>query len=196
LLGTGILSHEKEMIVADRLMGPDMFSGWGVRTLSENETAYQPMDYQRGAVWPHENGYMASEMAKLGLSENAHRIFEGMLSTARFRPDSRLPELFCGFARGRNEAPIRYPVACVPQAWAAGCWFQMLFGMINVELDGLHNKLIVRAPALPAWLGTVTITGLKVADSEIDLEFTPTDSGKTQCRVTRQFGEVEVVFES
>ena len=192
LLGTGILSREAEVKVAERLMHEDMFSGWGIRTLAASEKAYDPDDYQVGAVWPHDNGFAAAAMPALGKPELAHSIFAAMFDTARCHADLRLPELFCGHKRVAGEPPVPYQVACVPQAWAAGCWFHMLSGMINIVPDALCGRLRIVSPAVPAWLGAVHVTGLRVGDAEIDLEFTPGGDGKTSCRVTRKVGDIDI----
>lgn len=146
LLSTGILPRERAKAVAERLLKPDMFTGFGIRTLSSAEKAYQPMDYQVGSVWPHDNGFAVAGMAKLGLEEEAHQVLRALSDVAISQPDKRLPELFCGFERGDSKAPVPYPVACVPQVWAAGSILHMV------------NALIKRN-AVPQWLGKVELIG-------------------------------------
>jgi glycogen debranching enzyme len=194
LLGTGILSRERELEVADRLLEKDMFSGWGIRTLSSSELAYQPMDYQLGSVWPHDSGFCAAQMPKIGRANHAHSIMRGLFDAAKQSPDYRLPELFCGFERESSSAPVRYPVACVPQAWAAGCWLHMMAGCMNIDVDGLSNRVTISAPRLPIWLGTVTVRCLKVGDCELDLEFTPNANGSYACKATRIDGDIDCVL--
>jgi glycogen debranching enzyme len=195
LLGTGILEREQELIVADRMMKEDMFSGWGFRTLSSDEVAYQPLDYQLGSVWPHDSGYAAANMVAIGRASNAHAVLEGLLAAASQRPDYRLPELFCGFPRNGTGEPVRYPVACVPQAWAAGCWFHFLSGCMNIRADAVNNRLTIAKPSLPSWLGKVTVCGLRLGETEFDLEFAPDGNGKTKCRVTSVSGDATCVIE-
>lgn len=196
LLGTGILSPERERIVADRLMQSDMFNGWGIRTLSSDEFAYQPLDYQLGSVWPHDTGYTVANMPAIDRAANAHKIMRGLFDAARCMPDARLPELFCGFDRvGTTTPPVKYPVACIPQAWAAGTWFHMLGGCMNIKADALNNRATIAKPALPEWLGKVTVTGLRVAESELDLEFTPDGRGNSKCRVTKVSGDIDCAIE-
>ncbi|HEY9777465.1 MAG TPA: glycogen debranching N-terminal domain-containing protein [Planktothrix sp.] len=192
LLGCGILSREAELKVAERLMREDMFSGWGIRTLSAFEKAYDPDDYQVGAVWPHDNGFAAAAMPAIGKSQSAHSIFSAMYDTALCHDDLRLPELFCGHTRVPEQPPVPYQVACVPQAWAAGCWFHMLSGMMNIEPDALNGRVRVVNPALPAWLGEVRVDGLRVGAAEVDLVFSTDESGMTSCWVRRQTGDIQV----
>ncbi|MBS1997892.1 MAG: amylo-alpha-1,6-glucosidase, partial [Cyanobacteria bacterium SZAS LIN-2] len=141
LLGTGILSTEREKLVAERLMQDDMFSGWGIRTLASSAAAYQPMDYQVGAVWPHDNGMIAYGMYQIGESRLAHKVVKAMLDVAVSQSDMRLPELFAGFARGTDKQPVPYQVACVPQLWAAGCAFHMVAGMLGLSYDHAGRTL-------------------------------------------------------
>jgi glycogen debranching enzyme len=192
LLSTGILSREAELKVADRLMHADMFSGWGIRTLAASEKAFNPDDYQVGSIWPHDNGFAASAMSVVGRPSHAKDVFKGMFDTASHHSDLRLPELFGGQDRVLGEPPVPYQVACVPQAWAAGCWFHMLAGMMNIVPDAPAKRVDIIHPDLPEWLGTVRVTGLRIADAELDLEFAPREGGKSTCRVTRLVGELEV----
>jgi glycogen debranching enzyme len=170
LLGTGILSPEQEVAVADRLMAPDMFCGWGIRTLSSGERAYQPMDYQVGAVWPHDNGFAIEGLAKMGRHADAHTIIEGLVASAKAQSDLRLPELFAGFARENSKEPVRYPVACVPQAWAAGTIFQIIKACLNLKpaSDIEHSA---RSASFPDWMGDVHVRGIQIGSMRVDLDF-------------------------
>lgn len=169
LLATGILSPEQEAAVADRLMAPDMFCGWGIRTLSSRERAYQPMDYQVGAVWPHDNGFAIEGLAKLGRHADAHRVFEGLVASAAAQSDLRLPELFAGFDRVGHKEPVRYPVACVPQAWAAGSVFQIIKACLNMQPNSKTGTIECGGASLPAWLGQVVVKRIQVGDKKVDL---------------------------
>lgn len=169
LLGTGILTRDQEECVADRLMAPDMFCGWGIRTLASSEVAYQPMDYQVGAVWPHDNGFAIEGLAKLARHADAHRVIAGLVASAAAQSDLRLPELFAGFDRSGLKEPVRYPVACVPQAWAAGTVFQMLKACLNMRPDAKTGTIDCRDASLPGWLGQVVVKQIKVGDNTVDL---------------------------
>lgn len=170
LLGTGILTPEQEAAVADRLMAPDMFCGWGIRTLSSSERAYQPMDYQVGAVWPHDNGFAIEGLAKLGRHADAHRVFEGLVASAAAQSDLRLPELFAGFDRAGHKEPVRYPVACVPQAWAAGSVFQIIKACLNMQPNSKTGTIDCGGASMPAWLGQVVVKRIQVGDKKVDLQ--------------------------
>lgn len=169
LLGTGILTPEQEQCVADRLMAPDMFCGWGIRTLSSSERAYQPMDYQVGSVWPHDNGFAIEGLAKLGRHADAHRVFEGLVAAAAAQSDLRLPELYAGFDREGHKEPVRYPVACVPQAWAAGSVFQIIKACLNMQPDAKNGTVNCGGASLPAWLGQVVVKRIQVGGQTVDL---------------------------
>ncbi|MBU6451025.1 MAG: hypothetical protein KGS72_04550 [Cyanobacteria bacterium REEB67] len=196
LLGTGILPPEREKIVSDRLMKPDMFSGWGIRTLAASETAYQPMDYQVGAVWPHDNGIIAHGMSRIGESESAHAVVKAMLDVATSQSDMRLPELFAGFERNAAAQPVPYQVACVPQLWAAGCAFHMTSGMLGVSFDSAVNTLTIVRPALPEWMSEVAVKGLRLGSAEVDLYFKRNvTSGATTVEISRVRGNVRCLVE-
>lgn len=191
LLGTGLISRDRELKIVDGLMSDTMFSGWGIRTLASTETAYQPMEYQLGSVWPHDTAFSASKFASLGRLDDADRVLRGLFDAAVALGDNRLPELFCGFARGTSKAPIRYPVACKPQAWAAGAWMQLVSGLLNVKADAVHNRVRFGRCNIPSWLGTVTVRGWRIADSTVDVEFSA-----NQVRVLRVVGDIDVTVQS
>ncbi len=133
-LWSGIVSPERAAMVRDSLMTEEMFSGWGVRTLSSSEVAYNPIGYHLGTVWPHDNALIAAGFRRYGFDREAHRIFEGIVDAAAQFPEYRLPEVFAGYDKSRFSIPVHYPVACHPQAWAAGsvpiccprCWASKL----------------------------------------------------------------------
>ena len=117
-LWTGIVDEDKAEPVAEHLLSPEMFTGWGVRTLASSMSAYNPMSYHNGSVWPHDNALIAAGLMRYGYVEHAQRIATGLLDAAA-RFGGRLPELFCGFDRTEFDAPVPYPTSCSPQAWAA-----------------------------------------------------------------------------
>lgn len=143
LLWSGILEEDKAERVVARLMAPDMFSGWGIRTLSSRSPNYNPMSYHNGSVWPHDNSIVAAGMRKYGYDREAAAVIEGIISAGLHFPGNRLPELFCGFPRDRrfNSSPAGYIVSCSPQAWAAAAPFlflQTLLGIRPVDGKTLH----------------------------------------------------------
>jgi glycogen debranching enzyme len=172
VLWGGIASAERAARVAARLLEPDMFSGWGVRTLSSDAKAYNPISYHLGSVWPHDNALMVSGLMRYGLAEPALKIFDGVLHAAtRFR-DFRLPELFCGYPRSDAEnEPVRYPVACSPQAWAAGALPHALSTLLGLRAEATAQTLHVIRPVLPIGISELTLEGLTVGEAHVDLRF-------------------------
>jgi glycogen debranching enzyme len=195
LLFTGILDDEKANAVADRVMGSELFCGWGIRTLSRSASAYNPMSYHNGSVWPHDNAIIAEGLRKLGRVEEAHQLMLSMLEVAQYEPDFRLPELFCGFERDGSYRPIEYPVSCSPQAWAAGSSLQLLKTCLNLQPDACNGILRVVEPNLPDWLGRVTLRGLRVGSAVLDLGFSKHD-GISSCQVLHKSGKIRVTIES
>ena len=120
LLWSGAVSPERAGQIVDRLMAPDLFSGWGVRTMSSRMPAYNPVSYHNGSVWPHDTSLIAAGMARSGFGSEAWRLTDALLDAAAADPLSRLPELFAGYDRQATRQLVQYPVACAPQAWATG----------------------------------------------------------------------------
>src|SRR5262249_17894609 len=119
-LWTGMADPEKAGHTVARFMADDMFNGWGIRTLSARENGYNPIGYHLGTEWPDDNALIAAGFRRYGYDDAAVRLFTGMVEAAMHFAHDRLPELFAGFARQDYDVPVRYPVACHPQAWAAG----------------------------------------------------------------------------
>ncbi len=184
-LASGILSAEQARAVADRLMSGDMFSGWGIRTLSASEVAYKPESYHDGSVWPHDNSIIAEGLGVTGHAASVGRIMRALLDVAGAQADRRLPELFCGYERQQSGGPVPYPVSCVPQAWAAGSMFQLLKACLNLRPDAASRCLRLACPSLPDWLEEVTVYGVRVGRHSVDLRFT-TRSGQTRVEVLRK----------
>lgn len=193
LLATGILDIEKANLIADKLMSKSMFCGWGIRTLSEDEAAYNPMSYHNGSVWPHDNATAAEGLCSIGRAKDAHRVLAGLLAAASHQNDLRLPELFCGFNNPQSQGPIRYPVSCVPQAWAAGTMFQILTACLGLETEA--DQLNLLGSSIPAWLVHVIVNNLVVGDSRVDLRFDTTGDGKTKVTVLQNTGNLPILIE-
>lgn len=167
-LWAGIASPERGRRVATRLLAPDMFSGWGIRTLSSDYPTYNPMSYHNGSVWPHDNSLIAHGFARYGLRDEAAAVVEGLFEAGRLYPDARLPELFCGFARDLrfSSRPADYLVSCIPQAWSAAMTFLCLRALLGMEPDLERRRLIID-PALPAWLRRIEVADLEVHDASL-----------------------------
>lgn len=194
LLSTGILDEPRAQLVAEKLMSTEMFCGWGIRTLASSEKAYNPMSYHNGSVWPHDNGMTVDGLCSLGRDKDAHRVLRGLTAAAQHQPDLRLPELFCGFDNPQSQGPIRYPVSCVPQAWAAGTMMQILVACLGIQI--FPDRLSIVSPSIPDWLGHVVIEGLTVAGSRIDLRFATTGNGSTEVTVLRNSRNVPIEIDN
>ncbi|MEI7474871.1 MAG: amylo-alpha-1,6-glucosidase [bacterium] len=176
-LETGIIDEKYIDIVANRFFAPDMFTGWGIRTLSEDTPLYNPMSYHNGSIWPHDNSLIAYGLAKAGKIDLALRIATGMFESARLMSYKRLPELFCGFPRkyNRQDPPVMYPVACIPQAWAAGSIFMLMQAFLNLIPDAQKREITLNNSLLPSWSEYLKLTNLKVGQAYIDIEFRKTN---------------------
>jgi len=194
LLWANVVSDERARCIRDVLMGDDMFTGWGVRTLAESHPAYNPVGYHTGSVWPHDSALIAFGLRRYGFDEDFTLIFEGLLEAASRFNDYRLPELFAGFPRAEFDEPVPYPVACQPQAWAAGSIPFLLKWGLGLSPDALDKRLRIVRPSLPRWLERVEVTGLEIGDSRIDLEFERAGEHVTLADA-RIDGDVEVVLE-
>ncbi len=194
-LSLGILTPERAYSVAERLRAPDMFNGWGIRTLSSLSPAYNPMGYHIGSVWPHDNALIAMGLRSLGLIDQALELAQGLIDMTQYQPYHRPPELFCGYERNGDRTPVRYPVACSPQAWATGSIFQLLHMMINLVPDAPNNCLRIIDPALPESISSLRLENLKVGATVLDLEFQRTGN-TTSCRVAKKRGNLRVVIEA
>lgn len=193
-LGTGILSSAQAQSVADRLKAPDLFNGWGIRTLSSLSPAYNPMGYHVGSVWPHDTGFIATGLRALGFIDQSLELVQGIFDMTAQQPYSRPPELFCGFERTPDSSPVRYPVACTPQAWATGTMFQLLQIMVNLVPDAPNNCLSIVQPKLPNSVEHLSLHNLKIGQTILDLEFEQAN-GATACRVVRKRGNLRVMIE-
>jgi glycogen debranching enzyme len=197
-LWCGIARQDRAARLAPRLMADDMFSGWGVRTLSADSCGYNPVGYHLGTVWPHDNGIIAAGLKRYGFSSAARRIVDGIIAAAAEFGHRRLPELWTGFSRRQYPTPIRYPVACHPQAWAAGSVPFQLQHLLGLQPDGCERRLRVVRPVLPGLAGWLEVHGLAVGDARVDLRFEAqrSDAGAhPRVDVLRVRGEVEVVID-
>ncbi|MBD2438047.1 amylo-alpha-1,6-glucosidase [Nostoc sp. FACHB-110] len=194
-LHLGIFTPEKAYSVAERLRAPDMFNGWGIRTLSSLSPAYNPMGYHIGSVWPHDNSLIAIGLRSLGLIDQALELFQGIFDMTSAQPYQRPPELFCGYERNGDNAPVQYPVACTPQAWATGSVFQLLQMIVNLVPDAQNNCLRIIDPALPESINHLCFHNLRVGTTILDLEF-ERSGNTTACRVAKKRGNLRVVIEA
>jgi glycogen debranching enzyme len=165
----GIASAEHAARVANKLLSPQSFSGWGIRTLAKGAPRYNPMSYHNGSVWPHDNALIALGFARYGLKSAVTRLFQGLFDAATYMELRRLPELFCGFQRQQGRGPTLYPVACAPQAWASATPFTLLEASLGLEFDPVNSEIRLRNPRLPPFLDHVMLRNLQLGDACADL---------------------------
>jgi glycogen debranching enzyme len=170
LLFTGLPRADRAEQVAERLFSGSFFSGWGLRTLATDQPRFNPMSYHNGSVWPHDTAVAALGLSYYGERAGVVKLTAGLFEAAT-QLEMRLPELFCGFPRAAGEAPVAYPVACLPQAWAAGAVFMLLQACLGLSIVGETAEVEIRDPALPVGIDRLSVTGLQVGDGAIDLVF-------------------------
>jgi glycogen debranching enzyme len=191
-LWTGLVPEHRAAVVAKRLLADDMFSGWGIRTLSARERRYNPMSYHNGSVWPHDNAIAAAGLRRYRFGSLAVNVASGLFDASRHFERGRLPELFCGFTRRTGHGPISYPVACSPQAWAAGSALQLLTAMLGLEADAVAGRLTFVSPQLPPWLREVEIYDLRVGGTSLDVAIGRGRDGAAVELIARR-GDVELI---
>ncbi|SMO46810.1 amylo-alpha-1,6-glucosidase [Solitalea koreensis] len=165
-LFSGIADSDKAAKLVKTLLGENMFSGWGIRTLASNEVRYNPMSYHNGSVWPHDVAIIASGFSKYGFREEAMQLTGALFDASLFIDLQRLPELFCGFEKRKGEGPTAYPVACSPQAWSVGAVFLLLEACLHMEIDAVHKMMTFKSPILPNYLDSIVIDDLILGDNE------------------------------
>ncbi len=166
-LATGLVEGERAAAMCRRLMADDMYSGWGIRTLSRNEQRYNPMSYHNGSVWPHDNAMAALGLARAGDHSGVVKVLDGLFDASGQLNTSSLPELFCGFRREAGLGPVPYPVACYPQAWSAASIFMILQAMLGMRVLGFERRVVFDTHVIPSWLDWLSIDGLKVGDGHV-----------------------------
>jgi glycogen debranching enzyme len=166
-LWSGIVDDDKASVVAEHLLSPAMFSGWGVRTLSSEMGAYDPVSYHNGSVWPHDNALIVAGLVRYGFVEEAQRVAEAMLEAAQHF-GGRLPELFCGFDRSEYSEPVPYPTSCSPQAWAAATPVHLIRTLLRFDPTLPRNELWVD-PVLPPAFTPLRVEGVALGDARINL---------------------------
>jgi glycogen debranching enzyme len=169
-LWSGIIDPKRAAKVVDRLMREDMWSGWGIRTLSAKHPSFNPYNYQTGAVWPHDNSLIALGMRRYGFAAEAAAVARDISGAASHFLLNQLPELYAGLQRDPLSFPVQYLGANVPQAWAAGTPFMLLQTMLGLQQDAPRGKLYVD-PALPDWLPDVTLIDLRLGRRRFDISF-------------------------
>ncbi|HBF07668.1 MAG TPA: amylo-alpha-1,6-glucosidase [Gammaproteobacteria bacterium] len=167
-LYSGIATPERAAKLAESLTSVKAFNGWGLRTIYHGEARYNPMSYHNGSVWPHDTAMAAYGLARYGYKDEANLFMTGLYDASNFWELSRLPELFCGFTRLQGQGPTNYPVACIPQAWAAGCVYMFLQAVLGIEFS-VEQPIVFRKPKLPPYINRLRISNLKYGSSQFDL---------------------------
>lgn len=191
VLYCGIASAERAQIVARTLMMPEMFSGWGVRTLSADAPRFNPMSYHNGSVWPHDNALIALGLSRYGLKRATNAIFEGLFGAATHMEMMRFPELFCGFPRRRGTAPTLYPVACAPQAWASVVPFALLQASLGLEMNFERKQIRFDNPQLPQFLEEIYIHDLTLDDASVNLRLRRRGAN-TEVAIVSKHGDIAI----
>lgn len=191
-LFTGIVEPSRAALVADALLSEGSFGGWGVRTVAAGSARYNPMSYHNGSMWPHDNAIVAAGLARYGLTPGASRIFSALFDLSQAVDGYRLPELICGFHRRAGDSPTLYPVACAPQAWAAGSVYLALQACLGLTIDTSAKRVSFERPQLPEAIDWLRIVNLTVGPASVDLMLTrhEHDVGVT---VLRRDGDVQIM---
>ncbi|WP_139991895.1 amylo-alpha-1,6-glucosidase [Paenibacillus paridis] len=170
ILMSGIASPERAKAVAERLIAPDMFGGYGIRTMSTDASGYNPMSYHDGSIWPHDNSMCLLGLSQGGFAEEAVTVMQGLLNAAEKFEYYRLPELFCGYDDSLG-APVPYPVACSPQAWAAGTPLTFVQALLGLRPDGLSRQITIK-PALLHGMNMLKVERLQIGSGTLSLRVT------------------------
>jgi glycogen debranching enzyme len=189
---TGIASEQRALRLARTLLGPESFSGWGVRTAAVTEARYNPMSYHNGSVWPHDNALIAHGLARYRFKEEVLRIMNGLYDASQFLELHRLPELFCGFVRRPGEGPTLYPVACAPQAWSAAAVFLLLQACLGLHINAPEGRLSFLHPVLPPFLEEIEVRNLRIGPAVVDLLLLR-HANDVGIQVLRREGKVEII---
>jgi glycogen debranching enzyme len=191
VLFTGICAADRAAEIADGLMSPRFFSGWGIRTVARGEARYNPMSYHNGSIWPHDNALIALGLARYGLKRAVEQVFQGLFDAAAYMDLRRLPELFCGFQRARGRGPTLYPVACSPQAWASATPFTLIEAALGLEFDTGAGEIRLRNPRLPKFLDQVVLRDLQLGQASVDLRV-HRHGEEVSVELLRTSGKIEV----
>jgi glycogen debranching enzyme len=189
-----ILDKEHARLIADHLMSARLFSGYGIRTLAADEKAYNPLSYHNGSIWPHDNSLIAEGFRFYDQLNHLQRLADALVDVTTLSEDMRLPELFCGFRRRLNEAPIPYEVACRPQAWAAGSLFLMLKSLLGLVMSPDQSDIIFQTPLLPSKVESIQLDDLRVRDTEFSVIVTRSKSA-VHLEIPRKSGSMRILVQ-
>jgi glycogen debranching enzyme len=191
-LWSRIVAEEHIPAVVRRLMAPDMFSGWGVRTLSKQSRSYNPVSFYNGSVWPFDTALIANGLKKHGYVQEANRLAWALVEMATAHEYARLPEMVCGLTRQASDHPVSFPMACSPDANSAAALVLVLQSMLGIYAQAEENIVYVHNPVLPRWLGEVTLSNLLVGRTTMRLRFRR-EGGQTSFSVLDKQGPGRIV---
>ncbi|HEU0031039.1 MAG TPA: amylo-alpha-1,6-glucosidase [Kofleriaceae bacterium] len=192
-LWSGIARPDRAARVVELLMGERMFSGWGIRTLAAGELRYNPLSYHNGSVWPHDNALIAIGMARYGYKRECARLLGALYDAALYFDLRRMPELFCGFRPRPHEGPTLYPVACAPQAWAAGAVFLLVQACLGLDVEAGTRRVVLDRPVLPPAIPRLWIRQLEVGTARVDLVL-ENHRDDVSVQLVRRDGDVDIVI--
>jgi glycogen debranching enzyme len=195
LLWARAIEPERARSVTRRLMAKDMWSGWGIRTLSSSHVSFNPFSYQLGSVWPHDNAIAVAGFRYYGLDTEAAQVTKAIFDAAGRFLSRRLPELFAGLERDEGSFPVQYLGANVPQAWASGAVVHMLTSLLGISADASSQSVVLQ-PALPDWLPQLSVYNLQVGKGSVDLTVVRDQQGRHTLEATRRTGNLEVRLET
>ncbi|RTL55255.1 MAG: amylo-alpha-1,6-glucosidase [Bradyrhizobiaceae bacterium] len=193
VLYSGAASHDRARRVMQTMLSPTFLSGWGLRTVADGESRYNPMSYHNGSIWPHDNALAALGFARYGFKGAAATVLEALSGAASRMELNRLPELFCGFRRSKGQAPTNYPVACSPQAWASATPLALLQACLGFAFDVRQHRISVLNPVLPSFIDKAVVRNLQIGAHLVDVGFYRDNRGAVQSEVLRNEANVEVV---
>ncbi len=191
-LWSGIADRDHAQRTVQRLMASDMFSGWGIRTLSQREKGYNPIGYHVGSIWPHDNAMIADGFRRYGFQDEALQLFMGVFEAAMNFQEFQLPELYSGFSREQYNVPVHYPAACHPQAWAAGSIPYLLCSLLGLQPHAAERKLEIQQPTLPPSVSTLDIAGLHVGPFKVNIRYGRASDGRTVVRDIKSDPDLQV----
>ena len=194
LLWAGAISSDRATRVCERLLADDMWSGWGIRTLSAQHPAYNPFSYQLGSIWPHDNAICAAGFRRYRLDASGAQVARAVFGAADRFQSRRLPELFSGLPRDAGGFPVQYLGANVPQAWASGAVVHLVSTLLALQADAPRHRLVLR-PWLPTWLDQIRLENLRVGETTLDLRVHRLPDGGHGLDIERQDGELEVALD-
>ena len=190
-LFSGIATTEHSQRIAQNLLSDAFFSGWGIRTIASSEVRYNPMSYHNGSIWPHDNALIAYGLSQTEGKDLPCKVLTGLLNSSIFLESHRLPELFCGFSRSPGKGPTLYPVACAPQAWAAGAVFLVLQSCLGLAVHSVESRISLTYPCLPESIQSVRIQNLCIGANSIDFEVIR-NLESVSVNVLRRTGNIQV----